>query len=140
MPEHGDHLDHAHSSSYLIKEALASEGISITGNDSKIEQPKQEVLLTPEGHPILTVQSAQNYGLNFMSTMLGPQQVQFEGSELQAQETPHFPSFVVSSSIMYFLDFHLLNIYSNYISLCLNTIFLVWCSDTDLYSYGWKGY
>lgn len=98
LPEHGDHLDHAHSSSYLIKEALASEGISITGNDSKIEQPKQEVLLTPEGHPILTVQSAQNYGLNFMSTMLGTQQVQFEGSELQAQETPHFPSFVTASS------------------------------------------
>ncbi|XP_045829849.1 GBF-interacting protein 1-like [Trifolium pratense] len=98
LTEHGGHLDYAHSSSFLINKTLASEGISITGNDSKIEQPKQEVLLTPEGHPILTVQSAQNYGLNFMSTMLGTQQVQFEGSELQAQETSHFPSFVTASS------------------------------------------
>nr|XP_012568729.1 GBF-interacting protein 1-like isoform X3 [Cicer arietinum]XP_012568730.1 GBF-interacting protein 1-like isoform X4 [Cicer arietinum] len=98
LTEHGDHLDYAHSASYLIKKTPASEGNSITGNDSKIDQPKQEVLLAPEGHPILTVQSAQNYGLNFMSTMLGTQQVQYEGSELQAQETSHFPSFVNASS------------------------------------------
>jgi hypothetical protein len=83
----------------------ASESISITGSDSKIEHPKPDVLLTPEGHPLLSVQSAQNYGLNFMSTMLGTQQVQFEGSKLQAQETAHFPSFAVSSSFMYFLRF-----------------------------------
>ncbi|CAI8587027.1 unnamed protein product [Vicia faba] len=92
--EHGGHVDYAHSSSYLVTTTLASEGISVTDNDSKIEQPKQEVLLTPEGHPILTVQSAQNYGLNLMSTMLGTQQVQFDGSELQAQETSHLPSLV----------------------------------------------
>ncbi|GAU28284.1 hypothetical protein TSUD_256120 [Trifolium subterraneum] len=98
LTEHGGHLDYAHSSSFLINKTPASEGISITGNDSKVEQPKQEVLLTPEGHPILTVPSAQNYGLNFMSTMLGTQQVQFEGSEIQAQETSHFPSFVTASS------------------------------------------
>lgn len=95
LTERGGHVDYAHSSSYLVKTTLASEGISITDNDSKIEQPKQEVLLTPEGHPILAVQSAQNYGLNLMSTMLGTQQVQFDGSELQAQETPHLPSFVL---------------------------------------------
>lgn len=127
MTEHGDHLDYAHSASYLIKKTPASEGNSITGNDSKIDQPKQEVLLAPEGHPILTVQSAQNYGLNFMSTMLGTQQVQYEGSELQAQETSHFPSFVVSFSILYFLTYHLLNVYLNFISLCFNTIF--WFGD-----------
>ncbi|KAL5101128.1 hypothetical protein RYX36_005455 [Vicia faba] len=96
--EHGGHVDYAHSSSYLVTTTLASEGISVTDNDSKIEQPKQEVLLTPEGHPILTVQSAQNYGLNLMSTMLGTQQVQFDGSELQAQETSHLPSLVSASS------------------------------------------
>ncbi|XP_050919094.1 GBF-interacting protein 1-like [Lathyrus oleraceus] len=98
LTEHGGHVDYAHSSSYPVKTTLASEGISITDNDSKIEQPKQEVLLTPEGHPIPTNQSAQNYGLNLMSTMLGTHQVQFDGSELQAQETPHLPSFVTASS------------------------------------------
>ncbi|CAK8539076.1 unnamed protein product [Lathyrus sativus] len=98
LTEHGGHVDYAHSSSYLVKTTLASEGISIADDDSKIVQPKQEVLLTPEGHPILTVQSAQNYGLNLMSTMLGTQQIQFDGSELQAQETSHLPSFVTASS------------------------------------------
>lgn len=99
----GDHLDYSHPPTYLIKNTPASEGTSITVTDPKIDQPKQEVLLAPEGHPNLTVQSAQNYGLNFMSTMLGTQQVQFEGSESQAQETSRFPNFVVSSSIFYFL-------------------------------------
>lgn len=105
MTAQGDHLDYSHSSSYLIKKAPASEGNSITGTDSKIDQPKQEVLLAPEGHPILTVQSAQNYGLNFMSTVLGTQQVQFEGIEPQVQEASRFPNFVVSLSIFYFLRF-----------------------------------
>ncbi|XP_057440983.1 GBF-interacting protein 1-like isoform X2 [Lotus japonicus] len=94
----GDHLDYSHPPTYLIKNTPASEGTSITVTDPKIDQPKQEVLLAPEGHPNLTVQSAQNYGLNFMSTMLGTQQVQFEGSESQAQETSRFPNFVSSSS------------------------------------------
>ncbi|KAJ1410819.1 UBA-like superfamily [Sesbania bispinosa] len=94
----GDHLDYTHSASYLINKTPASESNSITGTDSKIDQPKQEVLLAPEGHPILTVQNAQNYGLNFMSTMLGTQQVQFEGTEPQTQETSRFPNFVTGAN------------------------------------------
>lgn len=73
LTEHGGHVDHAGSSSYLVKTTLAPESISMTDNDSKIEQPKREVLLTPEGHPIRAVRSAQSYGLNLMSTMLGTQ-------------------------------------------------------------------
>lgn len=100
MTEQGDHhLDYLHSSS-LIKKTPASEGNSLTGTDSKTDQPKQEALLAPEGHPIMNVQSAQNYGLNFMSTMLGTQQVQFAGTEPQAPDTTRFPSFVVSFSIL----------------------------------------
>ncbi|XP_061337604.1 GBF-interacting protein 1-like isoform X2 [Gastrolobium bilobum] len=94
----GDHLDYPHSSSYLIEKAPVSEANSSIGTDSKVDPPKQEVLLAPEGHPIPTVQSAQNYGLNFMSTMLGTQQVQFEGIEPHAPEASRFPNFVSASS------------------------------------------
>ncbi|RDY08097.1 GBF-interacting protein 1 [Mucuna pruriens] len=90
----GDHLDYPHSSSYLIEKTPATEGNSITGIDTKIDQPKKEVLLVPESHQIPTVQTAQNYGLNFMTTMLGTQQVQFEGTEPQSQDTSRFSNFV----------------------------------------------
>ncbi|XP_020225023.1 GBF-interacting protein 1-like [Cajanus cajan] len=93
----GDHLDYPHSTSYLIEKTPATEGNSISGTDTKVDQPK-EILLAPEGHQIPTVQTAQNYGLNFMSTMLGTQQVQFEGTEPQSQDTSRFPNFVNASS------------------------------------------
>ncbi|OIW02920.1 hypothetical protein TanjilG_29696 [Lupinus angustifolius] len=93
-----DHRDYPHSSSYLIEKTPPSEGNSITHSDSNGDQPKPEVLLTPEGHPIQTVLSAQNYGLHFMPTMFGTQQLQFEGSEAQVQEMSHFPYFVSASS------------------------------------------
>ncbi|TKY57422.1 GBF-interacting protein 1-like protein [Spatholobus suberectus] len=93
----GDHIDYPHSSSYLIEKTPATEGNSITGTDTKVDQPKK-VLLAPDGHQIPTVQTAQNYGLNFMSTMLGTQQVQFEGTEPQSQDTSRFPNFVNASS------------------------------------------
>ena len=98
----GDHVDFQHSSSYMIEKTPAPEGDSITSTDLKGDNPKQEVLLAPEGHAIPNVQSAQNYGLNFMSTMLGTQQVQFGRTEPQAQETSRFTNFVVSFSIFYF--------------------------------------
>ncbi|KAI4307839.1 hypothetical protein L6164_030976 [Bauhinia variegata] len=79
----GDRPDYPHSPSYLIERSPA-EGNTISGVDSKGDQPKQEVLLAPEGPPIQTVPNAQNYGLNFMSTMLGTQQIQFEGAESQS--------------------------------------------------------
>ncbi|KAK7320300.1 hypothetical protein VNO77_29645 [Canavalia gladiata] len=94
----GDHLDYPHSTSYLIEKTPATEGNSIAGTDTKVDQPKKEILLAPEGQPIPTVQTAQNYGLNFMSTMLGTQQVQFEGTEPQSQDTSRFPNFVNASS------------------------------------------
>ncbi|KAK7299914.1 hypothetical protein RJT34_10743 [Clitoria ternatea] len=94
----GDQLDYPHSSSYLIEKTPAIEGNSITSSDTKADQPKKEVLIAPEGHPIPTVQTAQNYGLNFMSTMLGTQQVQFEGTEPQPQDSSCLPNFVNASS------------------------------------------
>ncbi|KAF1890329.1 hypothetical protein Lal_00013583 [Lupinus albus] len=94
----GDHRDYPHSSSYLIEKAPASDGNSIIHSDSNGDQPKPEVLLAPEGHPVQTVHSAQNYGLHFMPTMFGTQQLQFEGTEAQAQETSHFPYFVSANS------------------------------------------
>ncbi|KAK7276984.1 hypothetical protein RIF29_18133 [Crotalaria pallida] len=94
----GDHLDYPHSSSYLIEKTPVSESNSITHSDSNGDQPKPEALLAPKGQPIQTVQRAQNYGMNFMSTMLGTQQVQFEGTEAQVQETSHFPNFVGAGS------------------------------------------
>jgi len=99
----GDHLDYPHSSSYLIEKAPATNGNPITGTDTKVDQSKKEVLLAPEGQQIPTVQTAQNYGLNFISSMLGTQQVQFEGTEPQSQDTSRFPNFVVSFSVFYFL-------------------------------------
>ncbi|XP_027329681.1 GBF-interacting protein 1-like isoform X2 [Abrus precatorius] len=98
LTEQGDHLDYPHSSSYLIEKTPATEGNSITSTDTKVDQPKKENLLAPEAHPIPTVQTAQNYGLNFMSTMLGTQQIQFEGTEPQSQDTSRFPNFVNASS------------------------------------------
>ncbi|OIW16406.1 hypothetical protein TanjilG_19122 [Lupinus angustifolius] len=98
MTAQGDHIDYPHSSSYLIEKTPAPVGNSITHSDSNYDQPKAEALLAPEGHPIQTVQSAQNYGLNFLPTMLGTQLVQFEGTEAQVQETPLFPYFVGASS------------------------------------------
>ncbi|KHN43908.1 GBF-interacting protein 1-like isoform X1 [Glycine soja] len=94
----GDHLDYPHSSPYWIEKTPATKGNPITGTDTKVDQPKKEVLLAPEGQQIPTVQTAQNYGLNFMSTMLGTQQVQFEGTEPQSQDASHFPNFVNASS------------------------------------------
>ncbi|KAG4961816.1 hypothetical protein GLYMA_14G012200v4 [Glycine max] len=94
----GDHLDYPHSSSYLIEKAPATNGNPITGTDTKVDQSKKEVLLAPEGQQIPTVQTAQNYGLNFISSMLGTQQVQFEGTEPQSQDTSRFPNFVNASS------------------------------------------
>ncbi|KAE9614730.1 hypothetical protein Lal_00036165 [Lupinus albus] len=94
----GDHIDYPHSSSYLVENTPAPEGNSITHSDSNGDKPKVEVLLAPGGHPIQTVQSTQNYGLNFMPTMLGTQLVQFEGTEAQVQETSHFPYFVSAIS------------------------------------------
>ncbi|CAL0307347.1 unnamed protein product [Lupinus luteus] len=94
----GDHINYPHSSSYLIEKTPAPEGNSISHSDSNGDQPKAEVLLAPGGHSVQTVQSAQNYGLNFMPTMLGTQLVQFEGTEAQVQETSHFPYFVSASS------------------------------------------
>ncbi|KAK7386019.1 hypothetical protein VNO78_32064 [Psophocarpus tetragonolobus] len=94
----GDHLDYPHTSSYLIEKTPATEANSITGTETKVDQPKKEVLLAPESHQIPTAQTAQNYGLNFMSSMLGTQQVQFEGTEPQSQDTSRFPNFVNASS------------------------------------------
>ncbi|KAL2316631.1 hypothetical protein Fmac_030507 [Flemingia macrophylla] len=94
----GDSLDYPDSSSYLIEKTPATEGNSIMGTDTKVDQPSKEVLLALEGNQIPTVQTAQNYGLNFMSTMLGTQQVQFEGTEPQSQDTSRFPNFVNASS------------------------------------------
>ncbi|KAK7289601.1 hypothetical protein RIF29_03354 [Crotalaria pallida] len=93
----GDHVEYQHSSSSLIEETPAS-GNSVTVSDSNGDQPKQEVLLAPEGLLIPNVQNAQNYGLNFMPTMLGTQQVHFEGAESHAQEASHLPNFVSASS------------------------------------------
>ncbi|XP_061353171.1 GBF-interacting protein 1-like [Gastrolobium bilobum] len=91
----GDHVEYPQSTSYLIEKTPALENSTIV-SDSKSAQPKQEVLLAQEAPPIPNVQSAQNYDLNFMSNMLGSQQVQFEGS--QAQETSRLPNFVNASS------------------------------------------
>lgn len=89
-----------------MEKTPATERNSITGTDTKVDQPK-EALLAPEGHQIPSVQTAQNYGLNFMSTMLGTQQVQFEGTEPRSQDTSRFPNFVVSFSIFYFFKIFL---------------------------------
>lgn len=96
LTSQGDHLDYPHSSTYLIEKTPDTEGNSINGTDTKVDQPKKEVLLAPEVHQLPTVPTPQNYGLNFMSTMLGTQQVQFEGTEPQAQDTSRFPNYVVS--------------------------------------------
>ncbi|XP_014504993.1 GBF-interacting protein 1-like [Vigna radiata var. radiata] len=98
LTSQGDHLDYPHSSSYLIEKTPATEGNSINGAETKVDQPKKEVLLAPEAPQLPTVQTPQNYGLNFMSTMLGTQQVQFEGTEPQAQDTSRFSNFVNASS------------------------------------------
>lgn len=96
----GDHVDYPRSPSYLVEETPAL-GNSMTVSDTNGVLPKQEVALALEGPPLPNVQSDQNYGLNFMSTMLGTQQVQFEGSESQAQETSCLPNFVVSLHLLH---------------------------------------
>ncbi|KAK7371899.1 hypothetical protein VNO80_05266 [Phaseolus coccineus] len=98
LTSQGDHLDYPHSSTYLIEKTPDTEGNSINGTDTKVDQQKKEVLLAPEAHQLPTVPTAQNYGLNFMSTMLGTQQVQFEGTEPQAQDTSRFPNYVSAGS------------------------------------------
>ncbi|KAE9591054.1 hypothetical protein Lal_00021491 [Lupinus albus] len=93
----GDHIEYPHSSSNLI-EKIPALGNTITVFDLNSDQPKQEVLLVSDVLPIQNVQNAQNYGLNFIPTMLGTQHVHFEGAEPQAQETSHLPNFVSASS------------------------------------------
>ncbi|KAI5393319.1 hypothetical protein KIW84_060440 [Lathyrus oleraceus] len=112
MTEHGGHVDHAGSSSYLVKTTLAPESISMTDNDSKIEQPKREVLLTPEGHPIRAVRSAQSYGLNLMSTMLGTQ-MRVEGGTTKLEQT-------ISELTLHYMD------------RCLSSWSLPWSLSTRL--------
>lgn len=96
----GDHPDYTHSSSYLIEKPPVLEVNAISGAEPKGDQPKQEVLLAPVGAPIPAILNAQNYGLNFMSTMLGTQQVQFKGAEPRAQENRP-PNFVVSFYLLF---------------------------------------
>ncbi|XP_019426115.1 PREDICTED: GBF-interacting protein 1-like isoform X2 [Lupinus angustifolius] len=93
----GDHIEYPYSSSNLIEKTQAPRN-TITVFDSNSDQPKQEVLLASDVLPIQNVQNAQNYGLNFIPTMLGTQQVHFDGAEPQAQETSHLPNFVSASS------------------------------------------
>ncbi|CAL0335068.1 unnamed protein product [Lupinus luteus] len=97
LSSQGDHTEHPHSPSKLIEKTQAL-GNSITVVSDSNDQPKLEVLLAPDGLPIHNVQIAQNYGLNFMPTILRTQEVRFEGAESQAQETSHLPNFVSASS------------------------------------------
>ncbi|KAI4306242.1 hypothetical protein L6164_029534 [Bauhinia variegata] len=93
-----DHADYPHSPSHLIKRTSVSDSNALSGVDSKTDQPKQEALLDPEGPPTPTVQNAQNSGLNFMSTVLGTQQIQFEGAAPQTQEISQLPNFANANS------------------------------------------
>ncbi|CAL0309736.1 unnamed protein product [Lupinus luteus] len=93
----GDHIEYPLSSSNLIEKTPAF-GNTITVFDSNSDQPKQEALLGSDVLPIQNVQNAQNYGLNIIPTLLGTQQVHFEGAEPQAQETSRLPNFVSASS------------------------------------------
>ncbi|XP_057725726.1 GBF-interacting protein 1-like [Arachis stenosperma] len=96
LSQQGNQVDFQHSSSYMIEKTSAPpEGNAVTSTDLKVDHPKQEVLLAPEGHQIPNVQSAQNY---YQSIILGNQQVQFEGTEPQSQETSRFTNFVPASS------------------------------------------
>ncbi|OIW09502.1 hypothetical protein TanjilG_11624 [Lupinus angustifolius] len=97
LSSQGDHIKYPHSPSNLIEKAQAL-GNSITVVSDSNDQLKPEVLLAPDGLPIHNVQNAQNYGLNFMPTILRTQEVRFEGAESQAQETSHLPNFVIASS------------------------------------------
>ncbi|KAJ7963582.1 GBF-interacting protein 1 [Quillaja saponaria] len=94
----GEHLIHPRSPPYESEETPHPEENAIASAESKDDdQPKQESLLAPEGPPIPAVQNAQNYGLNFMSAMLGTQHVQFEGAEPQSQETSRLSNFVTGN-------------------------------------------
>ncbi|MED6219796.1 hypothetical protein PIB30_039008 [Stylosanthes scabra] len=95
LSQHGDQVDFQHASSYMIEKTSAPEGNAATSTDLKVDHPKQDVLLTPEVHQIPNVQNAQNY---YQSIILGNQQVQFEGTEPQSQETSRFNNFVPASS------------------------------------------
>lgn len=91
-----------HPSSHPIEKPPAPEVNAISAGAERLgDQPKPEVLLAPVGTPIPTIPNAQNYGLNFMSTMLGTQQVQFKGAEPQARETTRLPNYIVNLSIFY---------------------------------------
>lgn len=93
-----DFLDHPESVSEAVLENLPpSEGNVSSNADTKDDQMKQEILLPSEGPQNTTVQNAPNYNFGLVSTMLGNQLVQFEGSESQAQETSRFSNFAVSS-------------------------------------------
>ncbi|MED6218585.1 hypothetical protein PIB30_028023 [Stylosanthes scabra] len=95
LSQQGDQVDIQRSSSYMIEKTSAPEGNAATSIDLKVDHPKQEVLLTPEVHQIPNVQTAQNY---YQSIILGNQQVPFEGTEPQSQETSRFNNFVPASS------------------------------------------
>ncbi|MED6218584.1 hypothetical protein PIB30_028022 [Stylosanthes scabra] len=80
-----------------LESSLGSDKDAISRDQSATlsQQGDQEVLLTPEVHQIPNVQNAQNY---YQSIILGNQQVQFEGTEPQSQETSRFSNFVPASS------------------------------------------
>ncbi|XP_028771532.1 GBF-interacting protein 1-like, partial [Neltuma alba] len=94
----GDHSDHSRSPSDLIEKPSVSEVNAVSGTEPKAGQLKQEALLAPVATPIPTIMNGQGYGLNFMSTMLGTQQVQFKGAEPQAQETTRPSNYVSANS------------------------------------------
>ncbi|KAK4275288.1 hypothetical protein QN277_018400 [Acacia crassicarpa] len=96
--EPGDHSDYTHSPSDLNEKPSVSEVNTVSGTVPMADQSKQEVQLAPVGKPIPTIMDGQSIGLNFMSPMLGAQQVQFKGAEPQAQETTCLPNYVSANS------------------------------------------
>ncbi len=79
----------------MLEKVPPPEGI-VSGADTKDDQLKQEILSLPEGPQNPTIQNGQNYNIGLVSTMLGSQHLQFEGTEPQTHEASRFSNFVVS--------------------------------------------
>ncbi|KAM1204815.1 hypothetical protein EV1_005811 [Malus domestica] len=68
-----------------------------SSTNSKLELPKQDSQLPPEGHQNPTALNAPTYSLGFFPPMLGSQLLQVEGHDNPAHETARLPSFVVDN-------------------------------------------
>uniref|UniRef100_A0A2N9HYE9 GBF-interacting protein 1 N-terminal domain-containing protein n=1 Tax=Fagus sylvatica TaxID=28930 RepID=A0A2N9HYE9_FAGSY len=89
-----DFPDHLQSISQPVLEKVPPpEGI-VSGADTKDDQLKQEILSLPEGPQNPTIQNGPNYNIGLVSTMLGSQHLQFEGTEPQTHEASRFSNFV----------------------------------------------